>query len=147
MAEINHRVGIKGPAEQIYSRLTTDPGLALWWTSNTRGAGKVGSIIDFRFGSTLVNFEVVELIPDLLVRWRHSGDMPPNWMGSKIVFELEQQDKQTILLFRHYDWQISDDFLAHCSTKWGVFMMSIKTSIETGVGNPYPDDVHIDFDE
>ena len=147
MAEIKHRVGIKGTPAQIFTLLTTDKGLARWWTSNTCGAGEVGSVIHFHFGETVVDFEVVELIPDRLVRWRHSGDMPLNWKGSKIVFELEQQDKQTIVLFSHYDWQKADDFLAHCSTKWGIFMMSIKTSIETGTGNPYPNDVHVDFDE
>jgi hypothetical protein len=73
--------------------------------------------------------------------------MPPAWMGSKIVFQLEQQDNQTILLFNHHDWQNTDDFLAHCSIRWGMFMMSIKTCIESGISNPYPDDVHIHFDE
>ncbi len=147
MAEIKHRVGIKGSTEQIYSLLTTDTGLSRWWTSDTRGAGDVGSVIHFRFGQAEVKFEVIDLIPERLVGWRHSGDMPSDWKGSKISFELEQQDNQTILLFSHYDWQNSDPFLAHCCTKWGVFMMSIKTCIETGVGNPYPDDVAIDFDE
>jgi len=147
MAEIKHRVGIKGSAAEIYAMLTTDTGLCRWWTSDTRGAGEVGSIIHFRFAETLVDFEVIELVSDRLVRWRHSRDMPPAWMGSKIVFELEQQDKQTILLFSHYDWQNSDDFLAHCSTKWGIFMMSLKACVETGNGNPYPNDVQIDYDE
>ena len=147
MAEIKHRVGIKGSAAEIYAMLTTDTGLSRWWTSDTRGAGEVGSIIHFRFAETIVDFEVIELVPDRLVRWRHSRDMPPAWMGSKIVFELEQQDKQTILLFSHYDWRNSDDFLAHCSTKWGIFMMSLKTCVETGNGNPYPNDVQIDYDE
>jgi len=36
MAEIKHRVGIKGSSEQIYALLTTDKGLARWWTSDTR---------------------------------------------------------------------------------------------------------------
>jgi uncharacterized protein YndB with AHSA1/START domain len=147
MAEIKHRVGINGSAAQVYALLTTDTGLSRWWTSDARGAGEVGSMIHFRFAETIVDFEVVELIPDRLVRWHHSGEMPPAWMGSKIVFELQQQDKQTIVLFSHYDWQNSDDFLAHCSTKWGIFMMSLKACIETGTGNPYPNDVHIDFDE
>jgi uncharacterized protein YndB with AHSA1/START domain len=147
MAEIKHRVGIQGSAAQIYALLTTDTGLARWWTSDTQGAAGIGSIIHFRFAETVVDFEVVELIPDRLVRWRHSRDMPPAWMGSKIVFKLEQKDKQTILLFSHYDWQNSDDFMAHCSTKWAIFMMSLKACIETGQGSPYPNDVHIDFDE
>lgn len=147
MAEIKHRVGIKGSAAEIYALLTTDTGLCRWWTTDTRGAGAEGSLIHFHFAETIVDFEVIELVPGQLVRWRHSGDMPSAWMGSKIVFELEQQDKQTILLFSHYDWQNSDDFLAHCSTKWGIFMMSLKACVETGNGKPYPNDVPIDFDE
>jgi len=147
MAEIRHRVGIGGSAADIYRLLTTNQGLGQWWTRDTSGAGEVGSIIRFRFGNDGPDFEVIELIPDQLVRWRHSGKMPGDWIGSEIVFELEQQNHQTILLFSHYNWEQSSSFLAHCSTKWGIFMMSIKSCIETGVGHPYPNDVHIDFDE
>ena len=73
--------------------------------------------------------------------------MPAAWMGTEILFDLQRDEKQTLINFSHYNWQVSDDFLAHCSTKWGIFMMSIKSCIETGQGQPYPDDVHIDFDE
>ena len=146
MGEIKHRVGIKGSATDIYQLLTTDEGLSQWWTSDTRGAGPVDSIIHFYFGDSCVDFEVVELQENRLVRWHHSGEMPTAWMGSKINFELEEQEIQTILLFSHYDWKKSDDFLAHCSTKWAIFMMSIKACIENGVGNPCPDDQQIDFD-
>lgn len=147
MAEIRHRVGIRGSATDIYRLLTTDAGLSQWWTSDTSGAGEVGAIIYFRFGDDGPRFEVTELQTDRLVRWRHTGDMPGAWMGSEILFELEPQDTQTIVNFSHYNWRQADEFLAHCSTKWGVFMMSLKSSIETGRGQPYPDDVQIDFDE
>ena len=147
MAEIKHRVGVAGNAAQVYELLTTDSGLSKWWTTDTRGAGEVGSIIEFRFGGGGPDFKVIELIPDRLVRWQHSGEMPRDWMGTEVLFELAEDGKQTILNFSHYNWQKSDEFLAHCSTKWGVFMMSIKSCIETGRGQPYPDDVHIDFDE
>ena len=147
MAEIRHRVGISGSAVDIYQLLSTDQGLSEWWTRDTRGAGEVGSTIQFRFGGDGPDFEVIELIPDRLVRWRHSGKTPAEWIGTEIVFELEQQIHQTILLFSHYNWGESSNFLAHCSTRWGIFMMSIKSCIETGVGHPYPNDVHIDFDE
>ena len=147
MAEIRHRVGISGKAQDIYPLLTTDEGLSRWWTTDTRGAGDVGSLIQFRFGEGGPDFEVIALEPDHRVVWRHAGSTPPAWMGTEISFELEQTEKQTFVNFRHYNWQQADDFLAHCSTKWGVFMMSIKSCIETGRGRPYPDDVHIDFDE
>ncbi|TNF88842.1 MAG: SRPBCC domain-containing protein [Gammaproteobacteria bacterium] len=147
MAEIRHRVGIKGSQADIYRQLTTDTGLSKWWTTDTSGAGDVGSIIYFRFGNDGPRFEVIELQADQRVRWRHHGEMPGGWMGTEILFELEPDDKQTIVNFSHYNWRQADDFLAHCSTKWGVFMMSLKSSIETGRGRPYPDDVHIDYDE
>ena len=147
MAEIRHRVGIKGSPAEVYQRLTSDAGLNQWWTSDTRGAGEVGSIIHFQFGNDGPRFEVMELEPERRVRWRHYGEMPEAWMGTEISFDLEADDKQTIVNFNHYNWQRADDFLAHCSTKWGIFMMSLKACIETGQGQPYPHDVHIDFDE
>ena len=64
-----------------------------------------------------------------------------------VTFELEPGDRQTYVNFSHYNWQQADAFLAHCSTKWGVFMLSLKSCIETGKGRPFPDDIHIDFDE
>ena len=49
MPEIIHRVGIAGSVSEVYNALTTDKGLSRWWTSDTSGAGDVGSIIKFRF--------------------------------------------------------------------------------------------------
>lgn len=147
MAEIRHRVGIRGSATDIYELLTTDGGLSKWWTSDTRGAGQPGSIIEFRFGGSGPDFVVMELIPERLVRWQHAGDIPGDWKGTEISFDLSEDEKQTVVEFSHYNWSSSDAFLAHCSTKWGVFMMSLKSCIETGKGQPWPDDVHIDYDE
>jgi hypothetical protein len=31
----------------------------------------------------------------------------------------------------------------HCSTKWGTFLMSLKSFVETGKGAAFPNDVHI----
>ena len=147
MAEIRHRIGVKGNATDIYQLLTTDDGLSKWWTADTRGAGDVGSVIEFRFAGAGPDFEVIELVSDLRVRWRHCGEVPGDWMGSEILFELRQDDKQTIINFSHYGWKKGDEFLAHCSTKWAVFMISLKSCIESGKGRPFPDDLQIDFDE
>jgi hypothetical protein len=32
----------------------------------------------------------------------------------------------------------------HCTTKWAIFMMSLKTLCESGKGSPSPNDVKID---
>lgn len=147
MSEIIHRVGIACSAGEVFNALTTDKGLSRWWTTDTSGAGAVGSIIKFRFGGAGPDFEVVELQPDILVRWKHSGEMPGDWVGTEVSFQLNGEGSQTFVRFTHSNWRESLDFMAHCSTKWAVFLLSLKKAIEKGEGNPYPDDVHIDHDE
>ncbi len=144
MTTINHRVGIQTTPEKIYAALTTNAGLSSWWTSDTTGAGKIGSIIKFRFGEAGPDFQVAELIKNELVRWQHSGTMPEAWMGTEIVFELKPENGQTFVNFSHANWKAPSDFMAHCSTKWAVFMLSLKDALETGKGQPFPDDVQID---
>ena len=143
-AEINHRVGIKASPESIYEALTTNEGLTTWWTNDISGAGAVGSTIKFRFNGGGPDFTVTKLIPNKTVCWQHSGNMPESWMGTAIIFQLEAAEGQTIVRFTHANWQEATDFMAHCSTKWAVFLLSLKDALETGKGKPFPNDVQID---
>jgi hypothetical protein len=60
---------------------------------------------------------------------------------------LTESNGQVFVRFRHSSWQEASDFLAHCSSKWGVFLLSLKDAIETGTGRPFPHDIHIDHSE
>lgn len=144
MSEITHRIGIKAPPEKIYELLTTDKGLSQWWTNDVSGAAGVGSIIKFRFNGGGPDFLVSELVPNKLVRWKHSGSTPEAWMGTEIVFTLNKEGEQTFVRFTHSNWKEATDFMAHCSAKWVVFMLSLKDLAETGKGKPFPDDIQID---
>ena len=144
MYEINHRVGIKAPPEKVYAALTTNEGLMQWWTNDITGAGEVGAVIKFRFNGGGPDFSVVELVPNKTVRWQHSGNMPEPWVGTEISFQLNFDGEQTIVRFTHANWQESSDFMAHCSTKWAVFLLSLKDALETNKGRPFPNDIAID---
>ena len=146
MADIIHRVGIACDVNQVYTALTTNEGLATWWTNEVTGAGDVGSILEFRFNGMGPDFKVTELIKNSLVRWSHYGNVPEDWMGTQISFKLINSDNQVLVLFCHANWSKPSDFMAHCSTKWAVFLFSLKKALETGKGRPFPDDVHIDHD-
>jgi uncharacterized protein YndB with AHSA1/START domain len=144
MIEINHRVGIKASPEKIYQALTTDEGLSKWWTNDITGAGEVGSVIEFRFKGGGPDFTVTKLIPNKAVYWQHFGNVPEAWMGTAISFQLEAQGEQTFVRFTHANWKETTDFMAHCGTKWAVFLLSLKDAVETGKGKPFPNDVQID---
>lgn len=147
MAEIFHKIGIACTPDKVFDALTTNDGLSQWWTNDTSGAGGPGSIIKFRFDGMGPDFEVIELKNNALVRWRHSGKIPEAWMGTEISFQLIPNSKQTYVLFLHSNWKERTDFMGHCSTKWAVFLLSLKEAIETGKGKPFPYDIHIDHDE
>src|SRR5512143_3670541 len=68
---IHHEVGIKASPKAVYQALTDRKKLAGWWTSDTRGNGsKVGGVLEFWFGDSCHKFEVIELQPGELVRWK-----------------------------------------------------------------------------
>jgi uncharacterized protein YndB with AHSA1/START domain len=149
MFNIVHRIGIKAPASNVYHALSTIEGLAGWWTRDVSGTSRVGECLTFTFrnpaGEEMGRFEmeVVELSTSDTVRWTvRSG--PAEWIGTQLSFSLTEQDGMTILLFAHRQWRSEVEFMAHCSMKWAVFLLSLRDLVEHGAGSPSPDDVKID---
>ena len=63
--------------------------------------------------------------------------------GTTVTFDLKQEGEWTIILFAHEGWREQVEFMNHCSTKWALFLMSLKSLVETGTGAPHPHDVRI----
>ena len=143
MPDILHRVGIKSSTKDVYKALATIDGLSGWWTSTTRGDSKVGGNIHFQFGDRgFFDTKVLELDAGKRVAWRVT-EGPAEWIGTTIGFDLKQEGEQTTVLFKHKDWKEPVEFMHHCSTKWAVFLLSLKSFVETGKGSPFPDDLRI----
>ena len=144
MVDILHKVGIETSAvNEVYAALTTLEGLSGWWTDDTQGDTAVSGVLEFRFDVGSIDMKVVELRPAHIVRWQ-VVDGPPEWIGTTVSFELRQDGDYVVVLFRHEGWKEPVEFMHHCSTKWAVFMMSLKSLVETGKGAPAPRDVKID---
>jgi uncharacterized protein YndB with AHSA1/START domain len=144
MVDILHRIGVKNatPA-QVYDALTTVDGLAAWWTDDTKGSTDVGGVLEFRFPPVGgFDMEIVELKPAQRVQWRVL-DGPDEWIGTTIDWNLRQDGDYTIVMFKHEGWQEPVEFMHHCSTKWGSYLMSMKALVETGTGAPAPGDVPV----
>jgi uncharacterized protein YndB with AHSA1/START domain len=146
--DIVHRVGIKAPAAKVYAALATINGLSGWWTEDTSGSSKAGGHVAFRFhtaaGDEIGGFgmDVLELAPEHKVRWQVK-DGPAEWVDTDIEFQLSQQDGYTIVMFGHRHWREAGEFMAHCSTKWATFLLSLRDLVETGHGQPSPNDLKI----
>ena len=144
MPDILHKVGTKSSSlNDVYKALTTLEGLCGWWTTDTHGESKVGGVIAFRFGGGGFDMKVLELHPDKRVLWE-VVDGPKECIGTKVSFELRQESDWTIVLFKHQGWKEPVEFMHHCSTKWGVFLLSLKSLLETGKGGPWPNEIKLD---
>jgi len=133
MPDILHRVGIKATPRKVFEALSTIDGISHWWVVGTKGNAKQGGIIDFGFA----NMRVVESKPNKIVKG------PKEWVGTDLTFELKAKKDQTFVLFTHANWKKPDEFMRHCSTKWAIFLLSLRDWLERDEGRPAPYDVKI----
>jgi uncharacterized protein YndB with AHSA1/START domain len=141
--DILHRIGTTTTPDEVYDALTTLEGLADWWTTDTTGDAAPGGTLKFRFGDAGgFDMKVLDQLPNKRVAWQVI-DGPQEWIGTHVTFDLTQEDGYTIVLFKHEGWREQVEFMAHCSTKWATFLMSLKQLVETGAGDPYPREIRI----
>ncbi len=137
MAEIRHMLLIDAPVDVVYRAVTEQKGLAGWWTVQALAKPTVGAVADFKFGDRYhTAMRVTGLEPPRKIQWECvEGD--EEWVGTKIVFDLEKQGDQTLVRFAHSDWRQATDFYASCNYNWGYYLKSLKSYCETGKGTPF----------
>ena len=145
MADIFHQVGIKADTSVTYTALTTLEGLSNWWTDTSGDTGEGGTLV-FHFDEHAVEMTIVELQPNKKIRWKctvKSGE----WKDTFVTFELAETTDQVFINFSHTNWTAQTELCSHCSTKWAVFLLSLKDYLEKGKGKPFPDDIHINHND
>lgn len=146
MAEIHHRLVIRAPIERVYEALTTVEGLRRWWTTDVNGApDEAGAVVQFRFGTMGPDMRVEALTRPTRVEWLcvNHARQAEEWIGTRFAFALSEANGAVVVRFQQSGWRGASDFLAHCSTKWATFLLSLRESVETGAGRPFPYDLQI----
>jgi uncharacterized protein YndB with AHSA1/START domain len=138
MPDIIHRVGIAAEPMRVFQALTSVDAIRAWWIDDAQGDASEGGT--FQFGGHRLT--VVQADP-AQVAWRYDGPAA-DWIVTEITFQLEWKDGQTFVRFTQAGWREANDFMRHCSTKWAVFLVSLKNLVERGVGQPKPQDVQIE---
>jgi uncharacterized protein YndB with AHSA1/START domain len=141
MADIYHQIGVKADNDKVYSAISTLEGLSGWWTDATGNTQKGGKLY-FHFNDASIEMIITELVPAKKVVWQCS-EKEGEWKDTIITFELEKTGDQVFINFSHKNWVQQTSLCSHCSTKWAVFLLSLKDYLEKGQGQPFPGDVHI----
>jgi uncharacterized protein YndB with AHSA1/START domain len=142
MPDILHRVGIQASAEKVYQALSTLDGLSHWWIVGTTGETKAGKTVHFKPEGGGFDSSTFMSKPGEVVKWSCVGG-PDEWIGTELTFRLRKEADQTFVLFSHAGWREPVEFMHHCSTKWAVFLISLKNWVERAEGRPHPYDIKI----
>lgn len=137
MANIEHLLVIKAPAANVYEALTTEQGLAEVWTRELSVSGRIGDTLSFQFGpDDLTKMRLAELAPDRRVVWE-CIDSDPQWVGTTITFELEEENGKTSITLCQSNWREVTPFYRLCNYNWAIFLYSLKLYLEKGKGLNY----------
>lgn len=139
-------LSIKNEIEKVFKALTSE--IPHWWTKNFNGtADVVNETFTVKFGTTFKTMKVLNLVPNKKVVWEcietliDLPELPNNteWKGTKVVWNLYQQAKETKILLTHFGLTPQVACYEICERGWQSFLESLKTYVETGQGMPYDD--------
>lgn len=138
MKKIIHHVHIHASPDTVFRALTTQEGLAGWWSTSVEVQGGVGGVIDFRFVADFnPDMKVTRLEQDRRVEWKCVGGHD-NWRGNTFSFELRPADGETKLTFvQVYAQELSDEVYGTYNFNWGYYLGSLKKLCESGEGTPF----------
>lgn len=139
MKTILHTVDIRAAApEKVFEALTTEKGLAGWWTTTVHADVRLGGVVDFEFGATFnPDMEITELEAPRLLAWKCVGGHEP-WIDNTFRFTIEPRGEGTILFFRQeYARELDEEEYGRYNFNWGYYLESLRRLVETGAGNPY----------
>jgi uncharacterized protein YndB with AHSA1/START domain len=139
MHDIMHLIKIHASSERVYQAITTADGIRQWWTRDAAIEAKVGGAGEFGFNGKrfVAKVTIEELNPTTRVRWKVVNAA---WDGKDIEFALKADRNDTTLVFAHRGFSRADEGYASATTRWSVYLLSLKRYLQTGKGTPNPDD-------
>ena len=139
MDKILHTVDISASPDVVFEALTSQEGLANWWTTQVQtGVGDSDDEIQFRMVEGFnPRMQVTVSEPGHLIRWR-CVDGVDDWADDSFEFRLEERDGATVLFFtQHYTEEVDDETYGRYNFNWGFYLQSLCTYCEKGRGLPF----------
>lgn len=138
MKTIIHHLRIHTRAEKVFEALTTEEGLAGWWSTEVVREGGTQGELHFTFVDGFnPQMDVVAAEEDR-VEWICMGGHD-NWRNDRFTFEIRDiSPGETDVTFRQeYSRELDDRTYGEYNFNWGYYLGSLKACCETGEGTPF----------
>jgi uncharacterized protein YndB with AHSA1/START domain len=126
---------IAAPAEAVLAALSMPDAISSWWCE-TSGSAAVGGALEMasRSGSTVLGVRVEPAEAGQVVWSVEEAPLTPEWVGTKMVFEVEESGAGATLHFRHQGLTAQCECFDMCQEGWTNALGRLVTFAETGRG-------------
>jgi len=134
MSSILHDFPVRAPAAVVFAALVEPD---RWWTLESHVDAALGSTSRLFFGE---GFDwcarVSACEPGVLLEWEFTDAMP-DWMGTRVRFDLAEQGGVTTVRFAHHGWAEASEHFRISSFCWAMYLRLLRRAVETGEVVPY----------
>lgn len=137
MADILQDFPIAAPVSEVFAAVATPAGLNEWWTITSTGTPSAGAVYHLDFGPGYQwKGRVVRCVPGKEFELELIEAMP-DWMHSRVRFELEDRGSDTWVRFSHVGWPQADEHYRISSHCWAMYLRILRRYLEHGEHVPY----------
>jgi uncharacterized protein YndB with AHSA1/START domain len=128
--------------EQVFAAIND---VRAWWSEEIEGdTDRLGAEFTYHYQDVhRCKMKIAEFVPRKKVVWRvvdnsfNFTEDKAEWKGTKVIFELSENDGKTQLRFTHEGLVPEYECFSVCSNAWGSYINgSLRSLIETGKGRP-----------
>lgn len=132
MPDILHAFPVNAPVERVFEVLCSPRGLDAWWTKESAGTPGLGASYRLFFGPEYDWVGVMRRYqPPLVVEWELTS-ADPDWLGTRVGFELTATPSGTEVEFCHAGWREPTRHYRISSFCWAMYLRLFKRYVETG---------------
>jgi uncharacterized protein YndB with AHSA1/START domain len=143
MADILQDLPISAPVRDVFNAVATPRGLDEWWSLSSSGSPTLGAEYSLDFGPDYQwKARVVECVPDKVFELELTEAMP-DWMHSRVRFELEDRGKDTWVRFSHRGWPEASEHYRISTHCWAMYLRVLRRHLEHGERVAYADRLNV----
>jgi hypothetical protein len=135
MPDIKHAIQIDAAPSIVFPLAATAAGFMKWWAADVTEDKSAGSVeLGFFNRATLYRLRPNEITAPPRAHWL--CDSGKEWNGTRLLFDLMEQNGRTQLRFTHAGWAAETDYFVACNTTWGELMFRLKLAAEGKTPGP-----------
>ena len=137
MPDILHDFFIKAPPQRVFAGVSVPRDLDEWWTKTCSGEPHLAGEYRLGFGPGFDwRAKVTICQPGTAFEFQITH-ADPDWVGSKVGFQLQGAADGTQIRFHHRGWPTESEHYRISCYCWAMYLRILKRYLENGEHVPY----------